>query len=237
MHIIWIGYTLVIGQLASFWLTLWPVVHCMLYFSITSPHFGVTKGSKITTRSNRMKTNLIKISGLAVALMCSAVMAETALAQGPGPGRSPVAPNQGAQATQGHLMQRGKMMRGQMGGMDESLVAITANVVGMPQADLVAALKSGKTIADVAKEKNVDPAKVVEAFVAEKVADRQAMVASGRWTQAQLDTMTAMMKANITQKLSQPFTVQGTGTGWVDADGDGKCDNMPMKRRGPSQNT
>jgi D-Tyr-tRNAtyr deacylase len=186
-----------------------------------------------------MNTKLIKFSGLAIAMVCSAVMAETALAQGPGPRQSPATPNQGARPMQGQMMQRGMMMRGQMGGMDESLAAISANVLGISQTDLIAALKSGKTIADVAKEKSVDPAKIVNAFVTEKLADRQAMVTSGRWTQAQLDQMKTMMQANVSLKITQPFTVQGNGTGWVDANGDGKCDNMPadqtqpMRHRGP----
>jgi hypothetical protein len=190
-----------------------------------------------------MNTKFIKVSGLAAALLCSVVMAGTAAAQGPGPRRQPGSANPGAQPMHSQMMQGGRAMRGQMGGPEDSLVVIAAKEMGMTQVDLVAALKGGKTIADVAKEKNVAPAKIVDAFVAEKVADRQAMVASGRWTQAQLDTMTAMMKANITLKLSQPFTVQGNGagTGFVDQNGDGMCDNkpagqtMPMQRRGPGR--
>ncbi len=190
-----------------------------------------------------MNARLIKIGGMTVAVLCSMVMAESALAQGPGPRQQPATPNQNSRPMQGQMTQRGMMMRGQMGGSDESLIVIAAKELGTTQVDLVAALKSGKTIADVASDKNVDLAKITDAFVAAKVADRQAMVTSGRWTQAQLDTMTAMMKANITQKLSQPFTVQGTGAGFVDQNGDGACDNMPanqtmqMQRRGPGRGT
>lgn len=186
-----------------------------------------------------MNTKIIKLSGIAAALLCGAVVAEVALAQGPGPSQQPSMPNQNMRPMQGQMMQRGMMMRGQMGNSDESLVAIAAKEIGIEQTDLVAALKGGKTIADVAKEKNVDPAKIVDAFVAEKLADRQVMVTSGRWTQAQLDQMKAMMQANVSLKITQPFTVQGNGTGWVDANGDGQCDNMPanqtmpMKHRGP----
>lgn len=181
-----------------------------------------------------MFTKFIRTSGVAAALLCSMVAAEIALAQGPGPRQ----PNPGVRQMQGQMMQGSMMMRGQMGGADESLVAVAAKQLGMTQVDLATALKAGKTIADVAREKSVDPAKIVEAFVAEKMADRQGMVTSGRWTQAQLDTMTAMMKANVLQKLSQPFTVQGNCAGFVDQNGDGVCDNMPampMPRRGPNR--
>jgi hypothetical protein len=190
-----------------------------------------------------MNTKIIKLSGIAAALLCSVVVAEISLAQGPGPNQQPGAPNQNMRPMQGQMMQRGMMKRGQMGGMEDSLVAVAAKEIGVAQADLVAALKTGKTIADVAKEKSVDPAKIVNAFVAEKMADRQMMVTSGRWTQAQLDQMKTMMQANVSLKITQPFTVQGNGAGWVDANGDGKCDNMPanqtmpMKRRGPGGNS
>lgn len=177
-----------------------------------------------------MNAKWMKLSGMVAALVCSAVMVEVSLAQGPGP-RQPGSPR----PMQGPM--QGQMMRGQMGGMEDSLVAVAAREIGVTQADLVAALKAGKTIAAVAKEKSVDPAKIVDAFVVEKMAGRQAMVTSGRWTQAQLDTMTAMMKANLLQKLSQPFTVQGNcaGSGFVDQNNDGVCDNMPANRTMPMQ--
>jgi hypothetical protein len=170
-----------------------------------------------------MNTRLVKLSGIAVAAMLStALMSDAALAQGRGPLQQPAAACHAGGRT------GGMMMRGQMGGAEDSLVAIAAKELGVTQVDLVALLKAGKTFADVAKDKNVDLAKIVDAFVAEKAADRQTMVANGRWTQAQLETMTAMMKATITQKLSQPFTVQGDGT----------CDGRPaspMQRRGPGR--
>lgn len=181
-----------------------------------------------------MNTKHIKLSAIAAAaLACGVLVSEAALAQGPAP-RPPVsAPGQAGGPMAGG--RGGMMMRGQMGGPDDSLVAIAAKTLGLAQADLIAALKDGKTIADVANEKGVDPAKIADAFVAEKVADRQAMVASGRWSEAQLATMTAMMKANIAQKLSQPLAVQGNGTGFVDADGDGVCDSMPNRHNPPMQ--
>lgn len=188
-----------------------------------------------------MNTKLIRISGIAAVLVSSVIVAEVAAAQGPGPGNQPGSVGPNTPPAQMQPMRR-NTMRGQMGRSDESLVAVAAKVIGVTQTELVTALNSGQTIADVAKVQNVDLTKIVDAYVAEKVADRQAMVTSGRWTQAQLDTMTAMMKANITQKLSQPFQVQGAGTGWVDANGDGICDSMPsnhnqpMWRRGPSGN-
>lgn len=177
-----------------------------------------------------MNAKHIKLSAIAAAaLACGVLMSEAALAQGPAPRPPASAPGQTGRPMAG---QRGGMM---MGGPEDSLVAIAAKTLGLAQTDLVAALKSGKTIADVAKEKGVDPARIADAFVAERVADRQAMLASGRWTEAHLATMTAMMKANITEKLSQPLAVPGNGTGFVDANGDGACDSMPNRHTSPMQ--
>lgn len=117
---------------------------------------------------------------------------------------------------------------GAWGGPDSSLVAVAANVLGMDQTELVAALNSGQTIADVAKTKGVALDKIVDAFIALRVEALNQAVADGRFTQAQADTMLATMKANVTAQLSAPHAVTprgtGLGTGFVDANGDGVCD-------------
>ena len=114
---------------------------------------------------------------------------------------------------------------GRMGGPQQSLVAIAAQVLGMPQATLVAELQSGKTIADVAGDKA--PA-IVDAVVQPRADRLAAMVAAGRITQAQADQQLATMRANVTARLSQPWAPQGPGAGegFVDANGDGVCDSL-----------
>jgi hypothetical protein len=111
-----------------------------------------------------------------------------------------------------------------MGGPDESLVAVAAKTLGLTQADLVTALQGGKTIAAVAKEKGVALDKIVDAFVAERQDAFKAAVASGRMTQAQVDSMISLMKTNVLARLNQPFTPRG----FVDANKDGVCDNCGM---------
>jgi hypothetical protein len=117
--------------------------------------------------------------------------------------------------------------RGQMGGPQQSLVAVAADTLGMTQTDLIAQLQGGKTIAQVAGEKNVALDTIVNAFVATRQTRMTQAVAAGRMTQPQADVMLATMRTNVTARLSQPSSPQGPGmgAGYVDQDGDGMCDN------------
>lgn len=159
-----------------------------------------------------------KFGMVAVALLVGLMLvASAASAQGPGSG-----PQGGGH---GHGM-HGGMGHGQ-GGPQDSLVAIAAKTLGMDQAALVSALNSGKTIADVAKDKGVALDKIVDAVVADRAERLKSAVAAGRMTQAQADALLAQMKTNITARLNAKFTPRGNGqgTGFVDADNDGVCDN------------
>ncbi len=125
-----------------------------------------------------------------------------------------------------------------MGGPQNSLVATAAQVLGMTQTDLVATLNTGKTIADVAKEKGVVLDKIVDAAIAVRKAALDQSVASGRMTQAQEDAMLATMRANITAQLSAAFQPRGYG------DGTGICTGLGagmgagvQQNRGPRWNT
>ncbi len=127
---------------------------------------------------------------------------------------------------------------GVWGGPDNSLVAAAANVLGLDRTTLVAELNAGKTIADVAQAHDVALDRIVDAAVAPRADSLKQAVADGRFTQAQADAMLATMKTNLTAQLSAPHAVTprgtGTGTAFVDADGDGVCDNLGTQQpRGP----
>lgn len=152
-----------------------------------------------------MNSKWMKLGMVAVALLVGLMaVASTASAQGPG----------------------GGMRRG-FGGPDDSLVAIAAETLGMDQQALVGLLQGGKTIASVAKDKGVALDKIVDAVIAERAEHLKAAVTAGGLTQAQADAMLAHMRVMITAQLSAPFTPRGygPGTGFVDANGDGVCDN------------
>jgi hypothetical protein len=97
---------------------------------------------------------------------------------------------------------------------------VAAQTLGMTRTELVAELNTGKTIAGVAKERGVDPAKIVEAYLAPRIAELQADVAAGRLTQAQADTMLANMRISVTNQINTPFLPNGNGDGTCD----GTCD-------------
>jgi hypothetical protein len=146
-----------------------------------------------------------------LAILVAALPAGAAFAQGPsGSGQNPPL----------------GLGRGSWGGPDNSLVAVAARVLGMEQTALVAELNTGKTIAQVAQAKGVALDKIVTAFVQPHIDWLNQAVKDGKITQAQADQYIATMKANITAKLSAPFTPRGNGNGqgFVDANGDGVCD-------------
>jgi hypothetical protein len=62
-----------------------------------------------------------------------------------------------------------------------------ASAIGITPEELRTALREGKSLADVARDKGVDPEKVVSALVAELKAHLDQEVASGRHTQAEAD--------------------------------------------------
>lgn len=153
---------------------------------------------------------LLTIVGV-LAILVAALPAGVAFAQGPSGQNPPLG-----------------VGRGNWGGPDNSLVAMAAKVLGMEQTALVVELNTGKTIAQVAQTKGVALDKIVTAFVQPHVDWLNQAVEDGKITQAQADQYIATMKANVTAKLSAPFTPRGNGnglgTGFVDADGDGVCD-------------
>lgn len=152
--------------------------------------------------------NWIIIAGAALALIAAFALPSLSLARGPdgGRGRGP-----------------DTQVMGGMGRQEQSLVAVTAQVLGISQADLVAQLQSGKSIKDVAGDKI---GVVVNTFVAARVAQMDALVASGRLTQAEADQRIAAMTANVTARISEPWTARGPGggAGPIDQNGDGVCD-------------
>ena len=120
-----------------------------------------------------------------------------------------------------------------LGGPQNSLVAIAAQTLGIDVTALVTELKSGKTIAEVAQAKNVAVSKIVDAMVTNRTTALKAAVDAKRITQAQMDAELKVMKENITTQINSKWTPRGygmgagrgMGTGFVDANKDGICDN------------
>src|SRR5438132_3675859 len=103
-------------------------------------------------------------------LLVAAIAAATALA-----GLGAIAFAQGS----GAAPQNG----GDFGGPRGGVISTTATTLGMSVADLQTALRSGKSVADVAASKNVGLDKVVSAISAAEATQLKADVTAGRITQ------------------------------------------------------
>jgi hypothetical protein len=166
-------------------------------------------------------------AAVVVATIAGAVLfGNSVAAQSPAPSATAQAPGAGRGYAAGGGM--GLFTQGRMGGQSNSLVAVAAQTMGMTQADLVAALNGGKSIAAVAEDKGVALDKIVTAFIAPREQALQEAVTAGRLTQTQADASLTTMKTNVTSQLNAAFTPRGNGagTGFVDSDGDGVCDNL-----------
>ena len=192
-----------------------------------------------------MKTRTwLTLTGIALAVMVAIAVAPAVWAQGPaggyGPGQVRGRMYGGTPGAGNGSGRRGGMggMGGQTGGPQQSLVAVAAQQLGITQADLVTQLQGGKTIAQVASEKNVPLDTIVNAFGATRQARMVQAVAAGRMTQAEADAMLATLRANVTARLSQPWSPQGpgAGAGYTDANGDGVCDYAGSGRMGGRMN-
>jgi len=86
-----------------------------------------------------------------------------------------------------------------------------ANALGLQVQDLTSALRSGKTLADLAKEKGLTiDALVDKAMEARRAAVQQA-VEAGRLTQAQADALLQQMRQRMTENLQSGACTPGTG--------------------------
>ena len=73
--------------------------------------------------------------------------------------------------------------------------------LGLTVDELVTAMGTDKSIADVAKEKGVDVVVIVDAAVAERAEQLNSLVADGRITQEKADTMLANLKEQVQKQL------------------------------------
>jgi transposase-like protein len=93
------------------------------------------------------------------------------------------------------------------------LLVIAAEQLGMTPRELLAELRAedGRTIADVANEKGVDPDTIVEA-VAQKASERLAQaVEKGKITQEEADEKLATLRERVTEAINKPLPANRGG--------------------------
>lgn len=108
-----------------------------------------------------------------------------------------------------------------------SMKAVIANALGMTEDELQAARAGGKSVADLAKEKNIKEADLLAKMVQSRKAELEKLVKSGDLTQAQMDqmlkNMEAKMKAAIQRDTVGPMNGQGGKRGMGQR---GNCNNF-----------
>ncbi|MEY2590172.1 MAG: hypothetical protein QOJ67_2156 [Acidimicrobiaceae bacterium] len=98
---------------------------------------------------------------------------------------SPAATKPDGAAHAGRHPRRARVIRG--------AVKVSADTIGIPQADLVSALKDGQSIAQVAEAHGVTTQTVIDALVNAGSAKADEAVANGKVTQAQADKIKARL--------------------------------------------
>jgi len=130
-------------------------------------------------------------------LVGSLALGGAAYAAAPAPAAAPA-----AQTTvkQGH-----HWLKAHRKGLRRAAVAISASTIGITPKALVAELKSGKSIAQVATEHNVTSDTVVGALTKAADAKVAQAVAAHKLTQAQADKIDAALPARITKLVNHVF--------------------------------
>ena len=80
-----------------------------------------------------------------------------------------------------------------------------AKALNMTEADLMTELQSGKTIAAVAQEKNVDLTQVKTSVLADLKTNLDQVVQAGKLTQAQADQVYSQLNTNFDTLVNQPW--------------------------------
>jgi hypothetical protein len=89
-----------------------------------------------------------------------------------------------------------------------------AKALGISSAELKTDLAKGQTIAQIAKSKNVDLNKVIDALVADESAKIDAAVKAGHLAQSQGDNLKTHLKAVITMTVNNAFPKGPSGGGF-----------------------
>jgi hypothetical protein len=101
-----------------------------------------------------------------------------------------------------------------MGGRGDSLVSVAAEQLGMTAQDLMTELRNGATIADVAKEKNVDPQAIIDAYATQLKVKLDQSVADGKITQKMADATLEQATTRAAEQVNNAWTMPGPDGGW-----------------------
>lgn len=135
-------------------------------------------------------------------LVAGVVGLSAVYAQGPNPARTP---------------QAGCPVAGRPFGMGwrwgGGMLQTWADALGLKVEELAAAVQSGKSVADLAKEKGMTIEALVDKAVEARKAAVQQAVEAGRLTQEQADAMLQQMRERMTENLQNGTCMPGTRNG------------------------
>jgi hypothetical protein len=97
-------------------------------------------------------------------------------------------------------------------GASASLVTVAAEKLGMTVDELLAELRDGKTIEELAQVKGVPVQVIIDAVVALRAERLKELVDAGRITQAEADAILAEMTTHLQARVAEPFE-PGSGSG------------------------
>jgi hypothetical protein len=110
----------------------------------------------------------------------------------------------GGRSFGGSRMRGGPFQEGHQG-----LVKITAEVTGLSEDEVVAALEDGQTFAEIAEGADVDPQEIVDAAIAEAESRLQEAVDEGRLTEERMDQMLERLAEELPERLEEPWQPGG----------------------------
>jgi len=91
-------------------------------------------------------------------------------------------------------------------GRGADLLSIAARQLNMSVYDLGKALQEGKSIADVAREKGVDPQSIVDAYLARVIEQLNQAVEDGQLTQKMADAMLEQARQQATDQINATWS-------------------------------
>jgi DNA-binding CsgD family transcriptional regulator len=91
------------------------------------------------------------------------------------------------------------------------LVKTTADQTGLTQREILQQLRDGKTLAEIATSKNIEPSAIVTATVTSYTALINQQVTDGRLTQEQADAQLKDLNQTLTDLMSKANPMQGNG--------------------------
>lgn len=151
---------------------------------------------------------------LSLVLVLGVLMLAFPLAVAAQGGKPPVTALRTAPAPTGGAAGRGAQRGGWLTG-GVSLVDATAQATGLTVVEVIAALRSGQTYADIAASAGIAPQAIVDVILEVRAAALAQAVSEGRFTQEQVDTMLATMATELLAQLRAPWEAKGAGNGYA----------------------